>query len=321
MNQKDIVAVTSRSFSKNASLVNELNKLYSQVFLNETGKTLKDKELINFLENASKAIVGIEDMSANTLAQLPNLRVISKYGVGLNNIDLEFCKSSGIRLGFIPGVNKQSVAELTLTLMLIGLKKIHQNHTQILSGEWPQSKGFELSNKTVGILGFGNIGQTLAKILMSFDCKINFFDVREFTNNELNDVCSNQSLRKGLITQMSLDNVLSQSNIITIHLPLTPDTENIIDLSALQKLKSHSVIVNTARGGIVNEDDLKTFLGAHPDVFAAFDVFKDEPVKEHSLFNLPNFFGTSHRSSLTYEGINSMGLAAIKGLDDNIEIK
>ena len=111
MNQKDIVAVTSRSFSKNASLVDELNKLYYQVFLNETGKTLKDDELINFLKIASKAIVGIEDMSANTLAQLPNLRVISKYGVGLNNIDLEFCKSSGIRLGFIPGVNKQSVAE------------------------------------------------------------------------------------------------------------------------------------------------------------------------------------------------------------------
>lgn len=321
MNQKDIVAVTSRSFSKNTSLVNELNKLYSQVFLNETGKTLKDDELINFLKIASKAIVGIEDMSANTLAQLPNLKVISKYGVGLNNVDLEFCKSSGIRLGFMPGVNKQSVAELSLTLMLIGLKKIHQNHTQILKGEWPQNKGFELRKKTVGILGFGNIGQTLAKTLMSFDCKINFFDVREFTHSELNDVCSNQSLDKDLINQKNLEDVLSQSDIISIHLPLTSDTENIIDFSALRKLKSHSVIVNTARGGIVNENDLNTFLSSHPDVFAAFDVFKDEPVKDHSLFNLPNFFGTSHRSSLTYEGINSMGLAAIKGLDDNIEIK
>jgi phosphoglycerate dehydrogenase-like enzyme len=321
MNQKDIVAVTSRSFSKNASLVKELNKLYSQVFLNETGKTLKDDELIDFLKIASKAIVGIEDMSANTLAQLPNLKVISKYGVGLNNVDLEFCKSSGIRLGFMPGVNKQSVAELSLTLMLIGLKKIHQNHIQILRGEWPQNKGFELSKKTVGILGFGNIGQALARILMGFDCKINFFDARKFNHNELNEICSNQSLQKDLITQMNLDNVLSKSDIITIHLPLTSDTQDIIDLSALEKLKPHSVIVNTARGGIVNESDLKTFLSTHPDVFAAFDVFKEEPVKEHSLFNLPNFFGTSHRSSLTYEGINSMGLAAIKGLDDNIEIK
>ena len=152
--------------------------------LNETGKTLADDELINFLKLATKAIIGIEDMSANTLAQLPNLRVISKYGVGLNNLDLEFCKSSSIRLGFIPGVNKQSVAELALTLMLIGLKKIHQNHIQILNGEWPQNKGFELNNKTVGILGFGNIGQTLAKILTGFNCKINFFDVREFSSTE-----------------------------------------------------------------------------------------------------------------------------------------
>ena len=321
MNKKDIVAVTSRSFSKNSFLVDELKKIYSQVFLNETGKTLADDELINFLRVATKAIVGIEDMSANTLAQLPNLRVISKYGVGLNNLDLEFCKSSGIRLGFIPGVNKQSVAELALTLMLIGLKKIHQNHTQILNGEWPQNKGFELHNKTVGILGFGNIGQTLAKILTGFKCNINFFDVREFTSAELDGVCRNQSIQKDAIAQMSLDNVLSKSDIISIHLPLNADTENIIDFSALQKLKPHSVLVNTARGGIVNESDLKDFLVTHLDVFAAFDVFKEEPVKEHSLFNLTNFFGTSHRSSLTYEGINSMGLAAIKGLDDNIEIK
>ena len=321
MNQKDIVAVTSRSFSKNNFLVGELKKIYSQVFLNETGKTLKDDELINFLGDANKVIVGIEDMSANTLAQLPNLRIISKYGVGLNNIDLDFCKSSGIKLGFTPGVNKQSVAELALTLMLIGLKKIHQNHIQIINKEWPQDKGFELSKKTIGILGFGNIGQALSKILMGFNCKINFFDVRAFSQSELEDICKNQSIHKDAIMQMDLDDVLFESDIISIHLPLNSETENIIDSSALQKLKPHTVIVNTARGGIVNENDLIDFLSKNQDSFAAFDVFKEEPVKEHNLFHLTNFFGTSHRSSLTYEGINSMGLAAIKGLDDNIEIK
>ena len=124
MNATEIVAVTSRSFSKNKFLVGELKKKYSNVILNETGKTLRDDSLIEFLKSADKVIIGIEDLSAANLSKLSNLRVISKYGVGLNNIDLDFCKANGIKLGFVPGVNKQSVAELTLTLILIGLKKI-----------------------------------------------------------------------------------------------------------------------------------------------------------------------------------------------------
>ena len=170
MNKHEVVAVTSRSFCKNGNLVNELKKYYSKVILNETGKTLAAKDLIDFLAKADKAIIGIEDMSSDTLAQVPNLKVISKYGVGLNNIDLEYCKTQNIKLGFIPGVNKQSVAELALTLILISLRKIHTNHTEILNGEWPQEKGLELRGKKVGLLGFGNIGQTLAKLLSIFEC-------------------------------------------------------------------------------------------------------------------------------------------------------
>jgi len=321
MNNDDIVAVTSRSFSQNNFLVTELKKLYSHVILNNTGKTLTDKHLISFLDKATKAIVGIEDMSAANLSQLPNLKVISKYGVGLNNVDLEFCKSSNIKLGFIPGVNKQSVAELALTLILMGLKKIHQNHQQIIKGEWPQTKGSELRGKTVGILGFGNIGQTLAQLLSGFQCKIIFFDEHNFTSSELEHLCEEKSLLQDMLAQKKLDDVLRASDIVSIHLPLNDGTNNILNFSTLNKLKPASVLVNTARGGIVNEPDLHSFLIDRPDCFAAFDVFKEEPVKQNNLFELDNFFGTSHRSSLTHEGINSMGLAAIKGLDDNINIK
>ncbi|MDB9812991.1 phosphoglycerate dehydrogenase [Gammaproteobacteria bacterium] len=320
MNKHEVVAVTSRSFCKNGNLVNELKKYYSKVILNETGKTLAAKDLIDFLAKADKAIIGIEDMSADTLAQVPNLKVISKYGVGLNNIDLEYCKSQNIKLGFIPGVNKQSVAELALTLILISLRKIHTNHTEILNGEWPQEKGLELRGKKVGLLGFGNIGQTLAKLLSIFECEISFFDQRIFTENELLQICVSHSLQISNLKQKNLQNVLSESDIISIHLPLNDDTANIIDSQALESLQPSVVMVNTARGGIVQEEHLAKFLATNPDSFAAFDVFDEEPIKDKTLFNLDNFFGTSHRSSLTHEGINAMGMAAIAGLDDNIEI-
>ncbi len=107
---------------------------------------------------------------------------------------------------------------------------------------------------------------------------------------------------------------------MSIHLPLTPETKNIISIVELNKLKKNVCIINTARGGIVNERDLHIFLSENPSSYAGFDVYKQEPAFDNPLFELKNFFGTSHRSSLTNEGILSMGMAAINGLDDNISI-
>ena len=185
MNLLDTVAVTSRSFSKNEGLVNELKAKYSKVIFNDSGATLQGQELINFLSSADKAIIGIEEISAEVLHQLPNLKVISKYGVGINNLDIDALKSRGVQLGFTPGVNKQSVAELALTLTLLSLRKVHRNHTEITEGIWSQEKGSELFGKTVGLLGFGNIGQKFASFLAPFDCKVIFFDEKVFTNQEL----------------------------------------------------------------------------------------------------------------------------------------
>ena len=176
MNLLDTVAVASRSFSKNQGLVSALKAKYSKVTFNQTGTTLQGKDLVNFLSSADKAIIGIEKISAEILDQLPRLKVISKYGVGTNNLDIDSLKSKGVNLGFTPGANKQSVAELALTLTLLSLRKIHRNHTEITEGIWSQEKGAELFGKTVGLLGFGNIGQKFASFLQPFNCKIIFFD-------------------------------------------------------------------------------------------------------------------------------------------------
>ena len=320
MNTIDTVAVASRSFSKNDDLVKNLQSKYSSVILNNFGKTLQGDELVDFLMPATKAIIGIEELTEPVLAKLTKLKVISKYGVGLNNLDLKLLKKRNIRLGFTPGVNKQSVAELTLTLILIGLKKIQDNNIDIMNGNWSQEKGSELYGKNIGLLGFGNIGQKLVSLLQPFNCKISFFDEKKFSKEDLSNISSNLNFEPNLIKQMSLKQVLKESDILSIHLPLTASTENIISLDELNELRSNVCIINTARGGIVNEKDLYIFLSENPFSYAGFDVYKEEPAINNSLFKLRNFFGTSHRSSLTNEGILSMGMAAINGLDDNINI-
>ena len=317
MNLLDTVAVTSRSFSKNEGLVNALKAKYSKVIFNDSGTTLQGQELINFLSSADKAIIGIEEISAKVLHQLPNLKVISKYGVGINNLDVDALKSRGMQLGFTPGVNKQSVAELALTLTLLSLRKVHRNHVEITEGIWSQEKGSELFRKTVGLLGFGNIGQKFVSFLAPFDCKVIFFDEKVFTNQELLQISKDLGLKPDSIQQGELEAVLNQADVLSIHLPLLPDTENIISTKELNFLKPSVSIINTARGGIVDEIALHSFLSSNPNSFAAFDVYAEEPAIENPLFELPNFFGTSHRSSLTHEGILAMGLAAIAGLDDN----
>ena len=320
MNTIDTVAVASRSFSKNDDLVKNLQSKYSSVILNNFGKTLQGDELVNFLMPATKAIIGIEELTEPVLDKLSKLKVISKYGVGLNNLDLKLLKKRNIRLGFTPGVNKQSVAELTLTLILIGLKKIQDNNIDIINGNWSQEKGSELYGKNIGLLGFGNIGQKLVSLLQPFDCKISFFDEKKFSKEDISNISSNLNFEPNLIKQMSLQQVLKESDILSIHLPLNASTENIISLEELNELRSNVCIVNTARGGIVNEKDLYIFLSENPRSYAGFDVYKEEPAINNPLFKLKNFFGTSHRSSLTNEGILSMGMAAINGLDDNIDI-
>jgi len=321
LNTKDTVGVASRSFSKNTFLVRKLRNLYSSIILNETGKTLEGEDLINFLKPASKAIIGIEAMPDSILSELPNLTVISKYGVGLNNLDLELLKNYKIKLGFTPGVNKQSVAELALTLILIGLKKIQDNNIDILDGNWSQEKGSELFGKTIGLLGFGNIGQKLTSLIQPFNCNIIFFDEKDYSDGDINNNSLDLNLNSKLIRQLPLDLVLSESDILSIHLPLSKETANLIAAPEFTKLKSSVCIINTARGGIVNEVDLYNFLVENQTAFAGFDVYEEEPAFENPLLQLSNFFGTSHRSSLTTEGINAMGIAAINGLDDNINIK
>ena len=318
MNTLDKVAITSRSFSANKYLVEELRARYANITLNNSGKTLVGSELLEFLDGQNKVIVGLENFDKNLIDQLPELKVISKFGVGLNNIDLESMKEHSISLGFQPGTNKQSVAELALMHIFIALRKAPSSKEDICNNIWSQNKGHELFGKTIGIIGFGNIGQRLAELLEPFKCKIVFYDGIEFSKEELVDKFPSRSedFIKNL-QQSLLNEVLKEADIVSIHIPLLEETQNLISVDELACLKKDVRIINTSRGGIVDEKALEDFLNQNKNAFAAFDVFETEPAFNHPLLKLNNFYATSHLGSMTIEGVISMGIAAINGLDEN----
>ena len=303
MNESDLVAVTSRSFSKNEKLIKELQSKYKKIKLNNEGLSLSGESLVSFCNDADKVIVGLERFDSEILDNLPNLKVLSKYGVGLNNIDLQELKKREIKLGFTPGVNRRPVAELALSHILTSLRRTHSSLQKIKNGIWSQERGNELYKKTVGILGFGNIGSLLNDLIKPFDCNILVYEINEIDQTDIN--------------QTDLSEIAKKADIISIHLPLTRETNSLINDKFFGLCKKNVKIINTSRGGIINEEHLEKFLSENKNAFAALDVFEEEPAFNSPLLNLPNFFATSHLGSMTEEGVISMGLAAIKGLDQN----
>lgn len=307
MNSVDKIAVCSRSFSKNPTLRSELLNVYSNVTFNDAGRQLKGEELLEFLRGHDKAIVALEPMDDFVLSRLPQLKVVSKYGVGLDGIDIESMHKHGKFLGWTGGVNKRSVSELTLAFILLMLRNLPNNNREVTSGIWRQNIGGMLSGRTIGIIGCGNIGKDLIEILRPFNCKVLVNDIREYR----------EFYENNMITSTSLEELLRTSDIVTLHVPLDKTTEMMIGASELKIMKPTAILINVARGGLVDELALKNAIQEGNIAGAAFDVFAEEPPQDQELIKLPNFFATSHIGGSASEAILAMGRAAIAGLDIN----
>jgi len=307
MNINDKVAVCSRSFSRNEELRSILLNKYKNITFNDQGLSLTGDSLVSFLSGHTKAIIALEVINEKIISQLSELKVISKYGVGLDMIDMKALNKYKIRLGWEGGVNKRSVSELTLSLMINCLRKISTANREIIEGGWRQHKGNQLTNKKVGIIGCGNVGKDLVKLLQPFKCKIFVNDIEDYGS----------FYKKYNITTLSLDNLIKKSDIITLHIPLDSTTNNILDSIRLSYMKTDAVLINTARGGLVDEATLKSMLLESKIAAAAFDVFSKEPPEDMELLKLKNFISTPHIGGSSVEAIMAMGMSAIEGLDKN----
>lgn len=303
----DRVAVCSRSFSRNPILREELLARYPQVTFNDEGIELKGDSLIEFLRGHDKAIMALERIDETVLARLPELKVVSKYGVGLDMIDMAAMRTYGKRLGWTGGVNRRSVSELVISFAIAMLRHVPAAHREVLSGTWRQHVGGQLSGKTVGIIGCGHVGKDLVLLLRAFDCPILVHDIREYP----------EFYAAHCIEVVSLEVLLARADIVTIHVPFDESTRCMLDAQRLAMLKPTAVLINTARGGLIDEVALKQMLQDKRLAAAAFDVFTVEPPQDKELLGLPNFLVTPHIGGSAQEAILAMGRAAILGLEEN----
>lgn len=306
MNATDRIAVCSRSFSRNSVLRTELLERFAHVTFNETGRQLEGDDLVEFLRGHDRAITALERIDDYVLSRLPELKVIGKYGVGLDMIDLNAMRQHGTFLGWTSGVNRRSAAELALAFAIVMLRHVPVANREVLAGTWRQHMGGLLSGRTVGIIGCGNIGKDLVKLLQPFGCTIFVNDVREY-----NDFYAEYG-----ITAIGLEELLARADVVTLHVPLDNSTRGILTADRLALMKPSAILLNVARGGLVDEVALKRALVEKKIAAAAFDVFADEPPQDTELLNLSNFLATPHIGGSAEEAILAMGRAAIDGLDN-----
>lgn len=253
--------------------------------------------------------MGLEILDGFVLSQLPDLKIIAKYGVGLDSLDLEALHNRDIKLGWKKGVNARSVSELVLSLSILLLRKAAEASNDVGRGIWKQRIGNTLTGKTVGILGCGSIGQDLVSLLSPFRCRIVAHDIRDHSD----------FYAKNNVVGVSLHELLKTSDVVTIHLPLDDSTRGLLSAEKLDEFKRGAVLINAARGGIVDEAAIKRQLITRHISAAAFDVFAIEPPEDLELLNLPNFFVTPHIGGSASEAIMAMGEAAIEGLDRAVD--
>src|ERR1700723_1200331 len=256
-----------------------------------------DPRTKNWHEDADGLMVRGKKVAAEDMARAKKLRVISKQGVGLDNIDLEAAKAHGIAVCRTPGVNSEAVAEMALSLGLSVVRRVTEfDRMTRADGKVQRADflGYESWQKTVGIVGMGNIGTLVArKWRGAFDANIIGYDPY---------VPANRWPELPHKRAASLEKMLPQVDILSLHLPLTPESRNMIDAARLALMKPSAIVVNTSRGGTVNEAALYQAISSSKLFGAGFDVFEVEPpTSDHPLLSLPTFVGTPHAAAGTIE--------------------
>ncbi len=257
------------------------------------GRKLTEDELIELIGGIDALLSGLDQVTAKVIGASDELKVISMFGTGVDNIDVKAATEKGIVVTNTPGVNSDAVADMTFALMLAIARRIPFALDQVKEDKWPLIIGAELCNKTLGLIGLGQIGKRVALRATGFNMEI--LATKRFPDETF--------VREKKIKLVSLNQLLRQSDFVSIHVPLTPETEGLIGADQFEVMQPTAFLINTARGGIVDESALYDALKSGKITGAAFDVLKEEPLKEKRLLALKNFIVTPHISAFTKETI------------------
>jgi len=302
--EKCKVLVTPTSFSKyNRSLAKKLEDMVGEVTYNTSCKPLKEADLLPIIKDFDGYIAGLDEITSTVIEKAENLRVIARYGTGVDKVDLDAALDKNIYVTITPGANSVSVAELTIGFLISAARNIVFANNETRKGKWPRLKGISLSGKNIGIIGLGNIGKEVALRLKPFKVKVFAYD----TNFD------SVFARKNDITYLELDNLLKNSDFVSLHIPVLPSTIKIVNKEFLSKMKKSSILINTSRGDLVDEEALCESLKSGHLRAAAIDTFCSEPdYLKCPLKSLPQLIVTPHIGAATDNASDEMTRISIE---------
>ncbi len=301
---KILVTPTSMQEGKENKAIDRLKDFSGDLIYNPYGRPLTQEELIPLLKDCDGYIAGLDEITKKVLSQCGKLKVISRYGAGVDRVDLAAARENKIIVTNTPGVNAVAVAELAFGMILSLARKITFLDQKTRNGEWVRSTGMELKSKTIGILGLGAIGKDLARYAQGFSMNVMAYDpyINEAYAKENN------------ITVASFEQVIESCDVISLHLPLTDKTRHLIDRDVIGRMKRGALLVNTSRGGIIDEDAAYEGLKDGHLGGLALDAFEAEPPKQSPLFQLENVVVTPHTGAHTKEATQNMADLAVENL-------
>jgi D-3-phosphoglycerate dehydrogenase len=298
------ILVTPTSYAKNdPTLRTKLEAEVGEVVYNPTGRPLSSDELLELIPGCDGYIAGLDAIDRAVINGSDKLRVIARYGVGVDNVDLDAARERGIVVTNTPGANSASVAELTVGLILSLGRKIPEAVQAAKKGEWPRMTGISLEGKTIGLLGFGAIAKNVARRLAGFDCDV-------IAYHPSYDITTAESLGVQLRPE---EDLIREADFLSLHLPLNQESRGMVNSEFLGKMKPGAFLINTSRGELIDEEALFEALQSGRLQGAALDAFsKQPPDPGNPLLAMPQVIATPHMGAHTDGATNAMGWAALQ---------
>lgn len=307
----DKVLVTNVSFAKYSERAVKILEDYGLGIVRPKQPVISEDDLLGYLDDVVAIITGLEPVTAKVINSAPRLRIIAKHGIGVDNIDLDAAKAKGVVVVNSPGTNREAVADLVFGLMLSLARRIPQSDSLVRAGEWPKVFGQSVWGKTLGIIGMGVIGKSAVQRAKGFNMKVMAYD--KFWNAEY-------AAANG-IAYAEIDEILKEADFVSLHVPLTPETKNLIGAEQLSMMKPTAYLINAARGGVVDEDALYKALKEGKIAGAGIDVFSSEPPTKSPLLDLKNVILTPHMGGFTDGALGLTSEFVAQAVVDGLEGK
>ncbi len=271
------------------------------------GRQMVESELVQFLPGIKAALAGSEPYSRRVLEAMPDLRVIARVGVGYDAVDLQAATDQGVVVTIAPGTNQDSVAEHTFVLILACARQLVSQHNLIVAGKWPRNANVPVRGRTLGIVGLGRIGKAVALRGLAFGMRV-------IVQEPLPDA---NFVAQHSIPLLGFEEVVREADFLSLHVPMGPESRHMINATTLGWMKPTAYLINTSRGGLVNEPDLYAALRENRIAGAALDVFEEEPPPaDHPFFKLSNITLTAHTAGVDLKSRDDMALSAARAIVD-----